>query len=177
MNKVSLLTPEAEKYWYVIYTRPKWEKKVAELLTKTGVENYCPLNKVTRQWSDRAKVVLEPLFTSYVFVRVSESEKWQVRDLPGVINYIYWLGRPAVVPGTDIEAIKSFLNEHEKVFLERSVVKAGDRIMVTRGAFLNVEGTVVAMHGKKVKIHIPSIGVALVAIVALEADSVRVMAS
>ncbi|HMJ47328.1 MAG TPA: transcription termination/antitermination NusG family protein, partial [Ferruginibacter sp.] len=55
------------KKWYVVYTRPRWEKKVAATLDERGVENYCPLNRVNRQWSDRKKVVLEPLFKGYVF--------------------------------------------------------------------------------------------------------------
>ncbi|MEO6221006.1 MAG: transcription termination/antitermination NusG family protein, partial [Ginsengibacter sp.] len=52
----------SEKTWYVVYTRPRWEKKIAENLLRLGIEHYCPLNKVTRQWSDRKKKVLEPLF-------------------------------------------------------------------------------------------------------------------
>ena len=60
--------------WYAVYTRPRWEKKVASLLTKKKIENFCPLNKVVRQWADRKKTVYEPLFTSYVFVNTSETE-------------------------------------------------------------------------------------------------------
>ena len=65
--------------WYAVYTKPRWEKKVADLLTKKQIENYCPLNRVLRQWSDRKKVILEPLFTSYVFVRISESNQLAIR--------------------------------------------------------------------------------------------------
>ncbi|MCB0716695.1 MAG: antitermination protein NusG, partial [Chitinophagaceae bacterium] len=43
--------------WLAIYTRPRWEKKVNKLLLEKKVECYCPLNKVTRKWSDRYKVV------------------------------------------------------------------------------------------------------------------------
>ena len=166
-----------EGKWFAVYTRPRWEKKLSELLTKKKIENYCPLNKVARRWSDRIKVVMEPLFTSYVFVHVSENEKWMVRDFPGVINYIYWLGKPAVVPGADIESIRFFLNDHEKIYLEPSPVKSGDRIRVIGGAFFNAEGTVIASRGKKVKVHIPSIGVSLVAIVAMSTENIMVLYS
>jgi transcription antitermination factor NusG len=55
--------------WYAVYTRPRWEKKVAALLLHKGIESYCPLNKVRRRWSDRTKTIEEPLFKSYVFVK------------------------------------------------------------------------------------------------------------
>jgi transcription antitermination factor NusG len=153
-----------DKHWYVLYTRPRWEKKVAELLTTAGIENYCPLNKVTRQWSDREKVIFEPFFKSYVFVRVSENHKWGVMKFPGIVNYVHWLGKPAVVPNNEIESVKVFLSEHERVYVKRLDLEAGQKIKVTRGVFLNLEGTIVALKGKQVQIQIPSLGIALVAL-------------
>jgi transcription antitermination factor NusG len=67
------------KNWYALYTKPRWEKKIHKLLQQKGIESYCPLNKVRRKWSDRIKVVEEPLFKSYIFVRVEESLKTEVR--------------------------------------------------------------------------------------------------
>jgi len=60
------------KKWYAVYTRPRWEKKVSELVTKKKLTTYCPLNRVVKQWSDRKKVIFEPLFTSYVFVNAQK---------------------------------------------------------------------------------------------------------
>ena len=68
-----------DKNWYAVYTKPRWEKKVAGLLERKGIESYCPLNKVQRQWSDRKKIVMEPLFQSYVFVHVGAGEHLGVR--------------------------------------------------------------------------------------------------
>ncbi len=65
--------------WFAFYTKPRWEKKVAGLLSARGIINYCPLNKVVRQWSDRKKVVLEPVFKSYVFVKIEDDKKWEVK--------------------------------------------------------------------------------------------------
>jgi transcription antitermination factor NusG len=72
-------------------------KKSAQLLAEKGLESYCPVNKVRRKWSDRVKVVEEPLFRSYVFVRVSDMNRTDVRMTPGVINFVYWNGKPAVI--------------------------------------------------------------------------------
>src|SRR5215211_7314686 len=106
------------KKWYAVYTRPKWEKKVAESLTRIEIENYCPLNKVMRRWSDRNKIVHEPLFTSYVFVRTTEKEHLQLKQTDGVLNLVHWLGKPAVIKDSEIEIIKKFLQEHMNVRLE-----------------------------------------------------------
>ncbi|MEP6750927.1 MAG: UpxY family transcription antiterminator, partial [Bacteroidota bacterium] len=98
------------KKWYVVYTRPRWEKKVADQLSRKKIDYYCPLNRVHRQWSDRKKIVLEPLFSAYVFVQIDETEQLQVRLTDGVINFVYWLGKPAVIKNEEIHAIREFLS-------------------------------------------------------------------
>ena len=72
---------EISSWWYAVNTRPRWEKKIAKVLDTKGIENYCPVNKVTRQWSDRKKVILEPLFKCYVFVKIEDEKKWELYDL------------------------------------------------------------------------------------------------
>jgi len=146
------------KKWFAIYTRPRWEKKVAESLSKHRIENYCPLNKVVRQWSDRKKIVYEPLFTSYVFVKVTEKEHLSIRKTPGVINLVYWLNKPAVIPEHEIETIKRFLNEHSTVSLKKTQVNVADRVRIIGGAFSEEEGEVVSVKTKTVKIALPSLG-------------------
>ncbi len=100
---------DERKKWYVVYTRPRWEKKVASLLQQKNIEHYCPLNKVLKQWSDRKKVVMEPLFKGYVFVAVDEHHKWDIKKIDGILNYVYWLGKPARVKETEIDTIRMFL--------------------------------------------------------------------
>jgi len=105
-------------HWYAVYTKPRWEKKVAEVLTRNSIENYCPLNKVLRQWHDRKKVVQEPLFTSYVFVKVEESRFSELRRIGGVLNLVYWLQKPAVIRDEEITMIRKFLDEYTDVQLD-----------------------------------------------------------
>jgi transcription antitermination factor NusG len=94
--------------WFVIYTRPRWEKKVHSLLLAKGVESYCPLHKVRRKWSDRIKLVEEPLFKSYVFVKVDEAGRTLVRMTDGVVNFVYWNGKPASIKEKEIQTIRKF---------------------------------------------------------------------
>ena len=149
--------------WLAIYTRPRWEKKVNLLLTDKGLESYCPLNKVRRKWSDRVKVVEEPLFKSYVFVKVSDEDMSAVRMTPGAINFVYWEGKPAVIRDKDIVAIKRFLNEYENVEVQPIDLKVDERVRVTNGTLMDHEGKILDIRHKTVKVAIDSLGYILIA--------------
>ncbi len=149
--------------WYAVYTKPRWEKKVAQLLTKSGIQNYCPLNKVLKQWHDRKKWVEEPLFTSYVFVCLTPAEQAQVRKTAGVLNFVYWLGKPAVIRNDEIIAIKDFLTAYKEVRLEKARIKTEDKVQIIYGPLLHQQGTVIEVHQKTVKVLLPALGYAMVA--------------
>lgn len=152
--------------WYVIYTKPRWEKKVYSLLTDKNIEAYCPLNRVRRKWSDRMKYVDEPLFKSYVFVRVAEEGLAAVRLISGVVNFVYWLGKPGIVKNSEIEIIRKFLNDHDEVWTEPIGLQKDARVVIRRGAFMDKEARVVKVSNNKVRVLIESIGYSLVAVVA-----------
>jgi transcription antitermination factor NusG len=149
--------------WYAIYTRPRWEKKVNGLLSAKGIESYCPLNKVRRKWSDRIKTIEEPLFKSYVFVKIDEDARTNVRMTDGVINFVYWDGKPALIKEREIQTIKRFLDEHENVELVKMEFKADQRVRVTSGPLMDQEGKVLEVKHKQVKVAIDSLGYILVA--------------
>lgn len=152
-----------ESKWYAVYTKPRWEKKVADLLTRKQIENYCPLNKVQRQWSDRKKIVMEPLFQSYVFVRVTSDMSAEVRDTNGVLNFVYWLRKPAVIRDEEIDQIKRLMNEFPSVKVEKAAVNLNDRVRVMGGPLMLREGNVLEVKNKTVKVLLPSLGYMLVA--------------
>jgi len=149
--------------WLAVYTRPRWEKKVNQLLAEKGVERYCPLNKVRRKWSDRMKVVEEPLFKSYVFVKVNDDDRTQVRMTPGVINFVYWQGKPAVIKEKEINAIRRFLDEYENVEVKPMDVKPHQRVKITSGPLMDQEGEVLQVQHKTAKVAIDSLGYILIA--------------
>lgn len=151
------------KKWYAVYTRPRWEKKVDKLLQEKSIESYCPLNRVCRQWCDRKKIVLEPLFVSYVFVHVGEEEFLAVKQTEGIINLLYWLGRPAVIKDEEIEAIRQFLQTYENVNIERVKVNVNNTVKIIDGPFMDMEGKVVEVMHNTVKVILPSLGYALIA--------------
>ena len=149
--------------WFAVYTRPRWEKKVDKLFTEKGLESYCPLNKVRRKWSDRVKVVEEPLFKSYVFVKVSSDDRTAVRMTPGAINFVYWQGKPAVIRDKEIAAIKRFLDEYENVEVHSTTFKLNQRVRITGGTLMDHEGNLLEIRHKTAKVAIDSLGYILVA--------------
>ena len=149
--------------WLAIYTRPRWEKKVSQLLSDKGLESYCPLNKVRRKWSDRIKTVEEPLFKSYVFVKVGDEDRSAVRMTNGAINFVYWNGKPAVIKEREITAIRRFLDEYENVEARPTELKVDQRVRITNGTLMDHEGKVLDVRHKIAKVAIDSLGYLLVA--------------
>lgn len=151
------------KKWLAVYTRPRWEKKVNQLLQEKGTESYCPLNKIKRKWSDRVKVIEEPLFKSYVFVKISDEERTQVRMTTGVVNFVYWNGKPAVIKEKEIATIRRFLDEYENVEAEPMDIKINERVKITTGPLMDQEGKVLSVRHKTAQVAIDSLGYMLVA--------------
>ena len=151
------------KKWLAVYTRPRCEKKVNQLLAEKGIESYCPLNKIRRKWSDRYKIIEEPLFKSYVFVKVSEDERKDVRLTNGAINFVYWDGKPAVIKEKEIAAIRRFLDEYEHVEARQVEVRVNQRVRITNGTLMDQQGTVLDVRKKTVKVAIDSLGYILIA--------------
>lgn len=150
--------------WYVLYTRSRCEKKVAANLSKKGIENYCPLNMKVRQWSDRKKIIHEPVFTSYVFVRTLETELHRIKgSCSDIVNVVYWIGKPAVVRDEEIIEIKSFLNEYQDVQLEKKQVNLHDHVRILRGPLMNYEGEVLSVGSNQIKLILPSLGYMMIA--------------
>lgn len=123
--------------WYVVYTKPKWEKKVAERLNSIGIVTYCPLITKVSQWSDRKKIVHLPLFNSYVFVQIDEKKRNQIFEVTGAVRYLFWLGKPAVVKDSEIEIIKNWLSVPEEFEVALDHWKKGDKIVLESGPFVS----------------------------------------
>ncbi len=156
--------PDNSTHWYAVHTRPRWEKKVASLLQDRGIENYCPLNKVLRQWSDRKKTILEPLFKGYVFVQVEETAKWELLTINGIVNYVHWLGKPARIREDEIDTIRRFLNEFEDIEVTEAGLQVNTPVMVKQGVLMNYKGIVLEVMGNRARVRIESMGLQLSAV-------------
>lgn len=148
------------KKWYAIYTKPRWEKKIDSVLIRKGIESWCPLQKVERQWSDRKKIVEEPLFKSYVFVRIDDTERSKVLMTDGALNFVYYLGKPAEIKDEEVENIKLYLAEKDAkiTIISDEGFSSGDLVKVNYGVFMDQEGTVIRGGKKKVYVQLQGLG-------------------
>ena len=151
---------EPEKKWYALYTKPRWEKKIDSVLIRKGVESWCPLQKVERQWSDRKKIIEDPLFKSYVFVRIAPDERTKVLMTDGVLNFVHYLGKPAVIKDEEVNIIKKYLAEKDAsiAILSEEGFQNEMKIKVNHGVFMGNEGTVIRGGKKKVYVKLESLG-------------------
>lgn len=131
------------------------------MLLDRGIENYCPINKVTRQWSDRKKVVLEPVFKGYVFVRLEEGKKWEIKEVHGILNFVYWLGKPAHIRDEEIDIIRKFLNEFNDVQVEPKGFTVNTEVRIKQGVLMNYKGIVVEVLGNRAVVKIDTLDLQL----------------
>lgn len=139
--------------WYVLYTAPRAEKKVAERLSLAGIANWLPLHRSPRVWSDRVKIVEVPLFNSYIFVSCNETELSRLLNIYGVSRIVYHDGKPAVIRPTEIDAIKQFLEEaacHE--------LCEGEEVEILRGAMKQISGRVKKVNKKHLFLYLEQLG-------------------
>ena len=146
-----------EKKWFVVYTRPQQELKVAGQLTNMGIKNYCPTVTLTKQYSDRKKKVTRPLLSSYVMVELDDKERNKVFACNGIVRYLFFLGKPAVVPAHQINLMQDHLNGVYNDF-KVTTLSVGDSHKITEGPFSGISGKVVETDNTKVKLELASLG-------------------
>ena len=146
-----------EKKWFVVCTRPQQELKVASQLSAMGITNYCPTINLIKQYSDRKKKVIKPLISSYVMVELEENQRNRVFSCSGIVRYLFFLGKPVVVPANQINLMQDHLNGVYNDF-KVTTLSVGDPHTITEGPFSGVTGKVVETDNTKVKLELASLG-------------------
>jgi transcription antitermination factor NusG len=138
------------KKWHVAYTKSRAEKKVLIELEFQGIEAYLPLQRRLRQWSDRKKWVEVPLISGYIFVFITRKDYDKVLRTNGIVTYVRFEGKAAIIPDEQIEYIKKLLSQSElQVAISPQLIKTGDKVEVTVGPLIGLKGTIVSFKGKK----------------------------
>ena len=147
--------------WFVIYTKARNEKKVSDGSESLGIEVYCPMVTTVRQWSDRKKKVTVPLLNSYVFVKIEDSCRDKVFEVPGVVRYLFWLGKPAIVRDSELLVIREMLKEtYEEVSF--STLQSGQKVQVEDGVFKGQSAIFKEQKGSKTILILESLGIRLI---------------
>ena len=138
-----------QQNWYILYTFPRFEKRVKTRLEWAGVECYLPLHHCPRVWSDRVKMVDIPLFSSYIFVRCKTHEVFSLIKINGVARVVFYDRHPAVIHQSEIDAIKQFISEAKE-----KILCTGDEVEILTGSLKKRCGKVIRIKKKYLYLHI-----------------------
>ncbi len=155
---------EQDYKWYALYTKPRWEKKIHASLIKKNIESWCPVKRIENQWTDRKKKIDEPIFKSYIFVRIDIKNRTPVLMTDGVLNFVHYLGKPAVIRDQEVQIIKQYLSEKDAILTLQSLqaFEETTKVLVTYGVFMDKVGTVLKKERKKIYVRLESLGQVMV---------------
>ncbi len=136
--------------WHAVYVKSRAEKKSLDDLTRKGIEAYLPLKVLKKTWSDRIKMVEEPLLKGYLFVRVSYREFFEALQINGVMAYVAFGGEAAEIPEKQIDDLKLFLEKvNSSVQITNENIAKGQKVRVLGGPLEGIEGEISEIRGKK----------------------------
>ena len=142
INRPFCADPETSPRWFALYTTPRHEKHVSEILAQRQIETFLPLYRTTRRWKKSRPVDLElPLFPTYVFVRIAQGARGAVLGMPGVVSIVGSAREPWPVPDPDIEAIRLGLQMGK--IEPHPYLTVGERVRIKAGVMTGVEGVLV----------------------------------
>ncbi len=135
--------------WYLLYTRPKHENRVAESLSTKQVDYYLPFQTVTRIWVDRVKLANVPMFPSYVFVNLkSQDNYFEGLNATGVVQYVKFGGLHARVSNQVINDLKLVEAYGKGVEVSFSRFEQGQHLTIVDGPFSGMNCEVIRYNNK-----------------------------
>lgn len=143
MNKTQIIK------WFVLYTKPNFEKKADSQCRDLGIESYLPLYTVIRKWSDRKKRIEAPLFPGYIFVHGGEKERLSALTVNGVVKSVMFRTEPATLREEEIENIKLVIKS-DKIIETVSSITIGTKVKIKSGPLEGLEGRLTEIKGNKV---------------------------
>jgi transcription antitermination factor NusG len=144
IDNSAVLTASADTLprWFAVYTTPRHEKHVSEILAERQIETFLPLYRANRQWKKSSPVVLDlPLFPTYVFVRIERKSRGVILGTPGVLSIVGSSKEAWPLPDLEIDALRSGLLERK--IEPHPYLIMGERVRIVAGVMAGVEGVLV----------------------------------
>lgn len=145
--------------WYVLYTKPRHENSLTQLMRQDGWTVYCPLKKTLNQWSDRKKIIQTPLFPGFIFIQCSESDRKKALQYPSAIRFLYWLKQPAVVRDQEVKSIRRWMGEYNHDEIEVKAIDSGSIVRLQAGPLMGLDGTILEWRGAQAIIVLEQMGI------------------
>jgi len=143
-DSVGSLPQNGELPWFAVHVRTRHETAIAGFLEAKGYQQFVPLYKAKKRWSDRVKVLDAPLFPGYLFCRFDPQHRLPILKTPGVIQIIGYNRIPTPIDEMELNAIRtviaSGLQTQPWPFLA-----VGERVRIESGSLRGLDGIVVKM--------------------------------
>jgi transcription antitermination factor NusG len=139
----------AEPRWFAVYTRYKSEKVVKRLLDTKNIENYLPLQTVTRRYTRKIKTHEIPLISCYIFVKITADQYVPVLETENVVKFLRFARNLLSIPEEEINILKRVTGEDIEVEAEQGLLNEGDEVEVIGGKLTGLRGRLVEKQGKK----------------------------
>ena len=138
---------DKNELWYALKTKSRHEIKVYERLIQKGINCYLPMYTTMRQWSDRKKKVNLPLFSCYLFVKISLRDRLEVIRTDGAVNIVSFNNVPAPIPEDQIDSVKRILGANIGIKKENYLVE-GQKVEIVYGPLKGITGIVKTIKDK-----------------------------
>jgi transcription antitermination factor NusG len=133
--------------WFVLQVVPKMEIHVAAALRGKGYEEFLPMYKQRRRWSDRVKVVDLPLFPGYVFCRFIRDSDALVVTTPGVRRILGFGARPQAVGDDEMESLRKVVGSRMDIL--PCPFHMGQKVRIEDGPLMGVVGTLIRTKNRQ----------------------------
>ena len=78
--------------------------------------------------------------------------------MPGVIRYLFWLKKPAIVKDSEIESLKAVLNDTMDSFSIENY-QIGDTVKISKGVFKGLDGVIEKQSNNKLHVILENVGI------------------
>ena len=138
----------AQEQWFAIRVKSRHEKAVAAIAHNKGFDEFLPLYKSCRRWSDRKKTLELPLFPGYLFCRLDPQRRLPLLTIPGVLHFVGAGKFPLPVDAQEVKAIQKAI-QSGVVTEPWPYLEAGRRVTLEAGPLAGLDGILVRDSGQE----------------------------
>ena len=151
LNNASLEDNDDAKKWRVLYIKSRHEKFVENQLLQKEIEAFTPKVNIRRSWSDRIKLIEEPLFKGYCFAKFSLKDKVKILSQPGVAGLVHFNRQYIAVKESVMSSLRILATNDVEVDYH-PYLNVGDKVFIKAGPLKGLEGYIIEKRNKSTAI-------------------------
>ena len=133
--------------WFAIRVKSQYEKITADSLRNKGYEEFAPMYRSRRYWSDRVKELDLPLFPGYIFCRFDPLHRLPVLTSPGIVSILGMGKNPEPVDDGEIARIQAIVSSGV-LACPWPFLQSGQKVSIIRGPLSGIEGLLVSLKNQ-----------------------------